>query len=180
MVSTTDSKSQKPVQLPYNERIHKEKPKYAIFNDKFGANLPVLIGGELSIEGNPIGDPTKKPNPDELHSGLWTSEVQRMLSKLKADASKHKEHAKNRGKEILSEFVEKNKDKLGKNENHPAPPKDHLSESHSPSNYKPTANDLLFFVAPIMTKGPHSSINNDSDGNHNSDTPRGNTIAAAP
>eukprot|EP00794_Sanderia_malayensis_P004967 gene4967-5615_t len=123
-------------------------------------------GGGLEIQKNAPGDPVIKPNPDELHSGTWTSEVERMLDHLNIFVTKHKEHAVNHVEQVLNRLVGRNRtnriSKQEKRKDEWRKPTQQMPYLHPKMNLSiPGHGHKLFLASPnvnveSMTKSSHN------------------------
>ena len=79
-------------------------------------NSPVYTGQAVDISAHPDGDPVKKPNPDELHHGLWSGEAIDFTKEVDKDSEKQIQHVnKNGGKmdKLIKEYNKANEGHYG-------------------------------------------------------------------
>ena len=115
-------------------------------------------GEELDIHGHPIGDPVKKVNPDEIHSGLWMSGAERFIKQAWDDFQKHAKLDKKPGEPLKTydRINEYNKDR---------------GTTHDPKNVQLTQEKLKEFYE----NADKGKINGEINGKVNGKGNQGNT-----
>ena len=82
--------------------------------EKIPEDAPVYTGQVTDISPSAAGDPVKKPNPDELHRGLWTDEAIKYTEKVNEDFAKHMKYLKQHGgnmDDLIWEYNKLNRNK---------------------------------------------------------------------
>ena len=111
---------------------------------KIPEDAPVYTGQVIGISPSSAGDPVKKPNPDELHRGLWTDEARKYTEKANEDFEKHIKYLRQHGGKMDNLIWEYNK--LNRNK----------QATHDPKNADDTKEKMKDFFAKnkeIVSKG---------------------------